>query len=264
MTQLKTQTLAWQEAELKILQTYKKPSKSLIQITDELRVKGYPRTKKAVEDAIGRYDIHKDITLETAAYYDIEATNLSSDFGYMLCFRVKQEDEHDQFWPKVKCKCPPKFIGWTVNRADILGQKWDLEGCKKFLQVAKDFDRVIGYYSKKFDSEFLKTRCLYWAAKGKISREQIDAITWGHIRHTDVWRIAHDNINPHSRRLESLVKFFHLGEKTALDPEVWISAQSGNKAALNYIADHCEKDVTTLEIIHDALAPFAPHSRASF
>ncbi|MHB8603376.1 MAG: ribonuclease H-like domain-containing protein [Nitrosotalea sp.] len=262
---------AWSPEEIKILGKYAKPSTSLIQIVDTLHTRGFEdRTKKAIEQAIYRYDIRKDPTLERIGFYDIEATNLASDFGYMLCWYLKEQDKHDQFWfddrltKQKACNCKPRFISWSVTRKDIQNHKWDLEGCKQFLQVARDFDRVIGYFSKYFDSQFIKDRCLYWAAKGYISRHEIDAISWGVLKHTDVWRIAKNNINPHSRRLESLVKFFHIGEKTDLDPEIWISAQSGDPKALNYIEHHCKSDVLTLEIVAHLMRPFTPHKRESF
>ena len=45
-------------------------------------------------------------------------------------------------------------------------------------------------------------------------------------------------------------------EKTRLDPMEWVQAATGHKPAIDYVVEHCEKDVMVLEEVFTRLAPF--------
>ena len=182
-------------------------------------------------------------TIERIGFLDIEATNLQADFGYILCYSLKELDgelRHRSISPK-----------------EIKTYNFDKGLMRQFLKDIKPFDRLVGYYSKdyRFDVPYLRTRALRW---------DLDFPTWKDYLFTDVYDMAKAKLRLHRNRLETVCDLFEIPAKEhRLNPEVWMRAQAGSKRALEYIQQHCDEDVLSLEAVYKRLFMFKGVSKTS-
>lgn len=168
---------------------------------------------------------------EKMGFLDIETTNLKADFGIIICYAIA-DDASD-----------------TVSFKSI--NKRDLRTCldeKVVSQCIKDmrkYDRIIGYYSTKFDIPFLRTRAI---ALG------LEFPEYGEIIHNDLYYTVRNKLNISSNRLDNACRtVFGETEKTRIDADRWIKALMGDEAALAYIQDHCIKDVQETKRLYHKL-----------
>jgi len=171
---------------------------------------------------------------EKVGYLDIECTNLNADFGFILCYCIKESGSD-------------KIHEGCITKEDA--QK-DLDKVllRKLMKDLKYFDRTIGFYSSRFDIPFIKTRCFM---------QGVDFPPFGSRFHKDLYFAARRNIKASSRGLENLGRIM-LGKssKTRIENKHWIHASQGQKKSLDYVLDHCRKDVLDTEKIHRKFEPF--------
>jgi uncharacterized protein YprB with RNaseH-like and TPR domain len=171
---------------------------------------------------------------EKVGYIDIECTNLNADFGFILCYCIKEAGTD-------------KIHEGCVTEKDV-HKDLDKVLLKKLMKDLEYFDRTIGFYSSKFDIPFIKTRCFM---------QGVTFPAFGSRYHKDLYYAARRNIKASSRRLENLGRIM-LGKssKTRIDNHHWIHASQGQKKSLAYVLDHCRKDVLDTEKIHKKFEPF--------
>lgn len=164
-------------------------------------------------------------------FFDIEATNLKADYGYMLCVSWKWADakkvEH------LSITQSPTFA------KDHTCDKWLVEEFRKILEKA---DIIIGHYSTRFDYPYLQTRALYHKLKPLPNPN-----------HIDTWRVARKTLALHSNRLASLAAVMGVEEKTPLSGPIWIKAMAGHPPSIKYVVEHCDQDVVVLEQVYNKL-----------
>jgi uncharacterized protein YprB with RNaseH-like and TPR domain len=182
-------------------------------------------------------------TMERVGFLDIEATNLNADFGYILCYSLKELNG-----ALVHCSVTPR---------DIRSYKFDKRVMGQFLKDIQPFDRLVGYYSKdyRYDIPMLRSRSLFW---------DLNFPEWKDYLFTDVYDLAKGKLKLHRTRLETVCDFFGIPSKEhRLNPEVWQRAQAGSKRALDYIQIHCDEDVLSLEAVYKRLNTFGRQSKLS-
>lgn len=182
-------------------------------------------------------------TTEKVGFLDIEATNLQADFGYILCYSLKELDG------ELKHR--------SVTPEELRAYVFDKKVMKQFLEDIESFDRLVGFYSKdyRFDVPFLRTRALKWG---------LEFPEWRDFLFTDAYDLSKPKLRLHRNRLENVAELFNIPSKQhRLNPEVWQRAQAGSKRALDYIQLHCDEDVLTLEGVYKRLNKFSRHSRTS-
>jgi len=168
---------------------------------------------------------------EKLGFLDIETTNLKADFGIVLCYVIADDKSN-----KVYAKSITKHeLSTCLDRKVI-------EQCIKDMS---QFDRVCGYYSSKFDIPFLRTRALSLG----IDFPEIDTIL-----HTDLYYAVKHKLCLSSNRLaNACTTLFGKTEKTRIDSEHWIKALMGDNDSLDYIFDHCVRDVQELKKLYHKL-----------
>jgi uncharacterized protein YprB with RNaseH-like and TPR domain len=172
---------------------------------------------------------------------DLEMSNLNADFGFILCAAVKEvgvEEPHvlriDQF---------PNYKRQPWNDADISAAIRDL---------VVGFDLIVTWNGARFDVPFLNTR---------LSKHGLAPLP--RKLHKDLLYTSRYQLRLHSNRLASVQEFFELEmEKTSISGEYWNRAVTGNKEALDYIVDHCIRDVFVLEEVLGKLKPFIREIKA--
>jgi len=182
-------------------------------------------------------------TVEKVGFLDIEATNLAADFGYILCYSIKELDGE----LKHRLVTPLEIRSYTFDKGVM----------KQFLKDIVPFDRLVGYYSKdyRFDVPFLRTRALKWG---------LEFPEWKDYLFTDAYDLAKPKLRLHRTRMENVCDLLGIPSKEhRLNPEVWQRAQAGSQQALAYILKHCDEDVLSLEGIYKRLNQFSRTSKTS-
>jgi len=178
---------------------------------------------------------------EKIGFIDIETSNLDANYGIMFSYCIKPAGKR-------------KIIGRIITPKELKGDA-DKEVCKQLLIDINKFDKLVGYYSTKFDIPFIRTRCV---------KHGLEFPEYGQLFHKDVYYIIRNKFKFHRNRQEIACRFL-LGktEKTHLDPEIWIKAIQGNREALDYIYDHNKRDVRDLEKLYNKVIGFNRASQTS-
>ena len=120
---------------------------------------------------------------------------------------------------------------------------------KHLIENLSKFDRVVTQYGKFFDLPFLMTRALNLG---------LDFPPHKHLWQSDTYIIAKQKLCVSSRRLENLARFLNVKtEKTPITSEHWLGALMGKKKSLEYILDHCCRDVKMRERVYNRIYQFA-------
>jgi len=176
---------------------------------------------------------------ERTAIIDLETSNLKADYGILLTYCIKPLGED-------------KILKGVITLGDIKkGRKGD-EDRRIVTDCIRDmskFDKVIGYYSKRFDLPYLRARALNMG---------VDFPFYGTIQHVDVFDIVKNRFCM-SRKSQEVACRFLLGhtDKTHFDGSIWRDAARGNKAALKQVLDHNIYDVQDLEKLYLTVRDYA-------
>ena len=160
------------------------------------------------------------------------------------------------------------IIGYVIHIRDIVTEKVEIYGdhiSKNDIGSAVkhdnfDFDRrllgtlahninqcdhLIGHFSSKFDVPYLRTRLLL--------TDQTDLIPeYGQLRYGDTWRMMKNSIKAPRNTLNNLSTYTNIkNEKNHVDMEhwrrVWFKDSPKWSKSMDYIMDHCYRDVRMTE-----------------
>lgn len=181
---------------------------------------------------------------ERIGFFDIESGgSLDADWGFGLCYRIKALDGD--------------VIGSSVTPAEIRKPLMTGEGTKdkglleRFCKDVWNFDTLVVYYGKdtggryqRHDIPFMRTRAAKWGVEGFPKWKQIKVI--------DVFDIVKKYFKLSRRSMKSAATLYGIDCKMNYPfvMDVWQDAICGHKAALDYIENHCEEDVYTLEKLY--------------
>lgn len=165
--------------------------------------------------------------------WDIESTNLSADFGYILSIAVKDLGDN-----KVRCY---RIDDYKLYKKDPTN---DRELLREASADLSDAGAWVTWYGSRFDVPMVNSRLLYHGLNPMPP-----------VPHIDGWRVAKYKMALHSNRLASVSSFLELEEKTPLDGPIWIKASAGDKKALAYIVEHNVQDVVVLEEAFNRIKP---------
>lgn len=173
--------------------------------------------------------------------WDIEASDLAADFGFVFCIGWK--------WlglPEInliKIRQFPRFKRDVTDDRDVI---------KAFAAVMGRADLIVAHYGDKYDIPFVNTRSLI---HGMGPMPNVPSY--------DPWRTARYKLKFNSNRLDNISKHVPIlkGEerplKTPIEPRCWVRAKAGHVPSLRYIEEHCRADVIVLEKEYLAIRPFA-------
>jgi len=166
------------------------------------------------------------------AMVDGEMSNLDANFGRLFCFAVKPIGEATKMFSEMDYK--KRFPGDD----------------KLLVEAVRDemhkYDGWVTWYGRKFDIPFLNTR-LIMHLSGQLQNRF----------HIDLWETCRRKLKLHSNRLEAAAIALDVEHsKTHITPSIWCKASAGDKPSLEYIIDHCTKDVLVLEEVYLRLAPY--------
>lgn len=167
---------------------------------------------------------------------DIEASNLSADFGIVLTFGSKVVGEG-----KVEVL---NILDYTDKGGDLIKAEKGL--LKDVTKRMLDADVWLGHYAVYYDIPFLNTRLLYHGLPVLPANHPL----------IDTWRVSRNRLKLRNNRLATISDFMKTeDEKNAIKPEQWIRALGGHKKSMDYIVEHNRRDIVVLEEVYLRLRP---------
>lgn len=159
--------------------------------------------------------------------WDLECSGLKADFGIILCCGSKYVGSGK---PEV-----PHIVQYH-KKGDILDAERRL--LTNVTERLLDADLWLTYFGSFFDLPFINTRLLYHGLP----------ILPPDFPHIDLWKTVKYKLRLHSNRLNAVQDLFQLKvTKNAIKAHEWIRAISGHKKSMDYIVEHCRRDVIVLE-----------------
>lgn len=166
--------------------------------------------------------------------FDIEASNLNADFGIVLCVGFK-------------------YVGARRTEVLSLGDYEERDPIKAERLLLKDVsaklleaDAWIAHFGRWYDTVFINSRLLY---------HKLPTLPAG-FPLIDTWKTCKQQLKLRNNRLVTLQEFLGLHtSKNAILPEQWIRALGGDRRSLNYIIEHCRRDVEVLVEAYERLRP---------
>lgn len=168
--------------------------------------------------------------------WDLECSSLNADYGVILCCGFKEVDG-----PKPE----------VLNAFDYRSKDNDLIKAERRLlkDVSKRLlqaDVWLTHYGTWFDIPFLNTRLLYHRLP----------IVPANFNHIDTWKISRNRLKLRNNRLVTIQSFLKTDtEKNAIKPEQWIRALGGHQKSMDYIVEHCRRDVVALAEVYKIIRP---------
>jgi uncharacterized protein YprB with RNaseH-like and TPR domain len=176
--------------------------------------------------------------------FDIEASNLSADFGIVLCVGFKEVGS---------TKGAEILSIRNYPGKDIIAQEKKL--LKDVSTRLMDSDVWIAHFGRWYDTVFINTRLLYHNLP--VLPPNFPLI--------DTWRICRNHMKLRNNRLKTLEEFLRLDNtKNAIKPEQWLKALGGHNSSLRYIEEHCRRDVEVLVEAYERIRPLMANHPAKF
>jgi len=178
---------------------------------------------------------------ERIGFFDTENSSLVADFGIMLCYCIKElgtdKIYHRAITPKELRTC------------------MDKEVARQCVKDLSQFSKIYTFYGTRYDFPFVRTRVV---ANG------LPFFNYGELFHQDLWFLIRGKFKLSSNRLENACRIL-LGEtnKTHINPTIWIKALQGDVKSINWIVDHCKRDVTDLEKLWEKVNQFQRETKTS-
>lgn len=167
---------------------------------------------------------------------DIEASNLSADFGIILTFGSK-----------VVGKGKPvvlNILDYRDNSGDLI--KAEKKLLKDICETMLSADVWLTHYGTWYDLVFINSRLLY---------HNMPVLPPSY-PHMDTWKISRNRLKLRNNRLATIQDFLGLkSEKNQIRAEQWIRALGGHRPSMDYIVDHNKRDVLVLEEAYLRLRP---------
>lgn len=167
-------------------------------------------------------------------FFDIETTNLRANVGHVLVVCILPLDtDNIQIFRLDKYRCPKKYDDSRL-----------LCIVKKYME---DSFCWVSWNGKMFDIPFVNSRLLLRGYETIRPRMHIDLMYYA----------RRPFLQLTSSRLAAVAKTFHLStQKDEFDYDPWQAAEHLEKWGMDYVADHCVKDVTVLKEAFGVLLPF--------
>lgn len=167
--------------------------------------------------------------------YDIECTNLKSDFGVLLCIGYK--------WLHEK---RPKVISVT----DYPNWRRDLTNSRKllkdFTRVYEKADLVVTYNGKMFDQKWLN---------GKLWHYGMPLLP--PTPHVDLYQASKTHLNASRKSLQNLAKVGQFKtSKEGVEGNDWLKASTGHLPSIKSVIAHCKADIEVTEEFYYRMRPF--------
>jgi len=198
-------------------------------ITQDVASRMLVRSKKFFTKS-SNIDVFLDPDEMRVATLDIETSSLKADFGVILGACIHTYGTREK----------PIVLRTDLSVPDLF--EAEIQTVTNIVDVMCEYDGCLTFYGRLFDIPYLYTKC------------KMHDIDWmGKKKHLDLWFTTKRYIKASSRRLDQInqiLQFKHpeYASKTRLGMKEWNGAAYGrSESDLDYIIDHCIKDVEITE-----------------
>jgi len=178
--------------------------------------------------------------IENICFLDIEATDLSAPWGFILCYVLGDEEGN--------------LIKRSITLTDLYKGEFDKNLLMQFCEDVKPYTRIVGHYigDRKFDIPMLRSRAELWHLPFPLFKFHFI---------TDTHLILKNKFRLKSNSLKSGCEYFGIGSKKhPIITKYWNWLMTGNKKlmqeALDYIMVHCIEDVESTTKLYKRIAKY--------
>ena len=178
------------------------------------------------------------------AYFDIETLGFGASHGFMLCYCLLDAKTG-------------KIYESHITKKDHTSKVLDKNVAGKCVKDISKFDKLVGYYSTRFDIPYVRARAIHHG---------IDFPGYGELKHEDVYYIIRNKLAFGRNSQEAACRqiFGDETEKDHIDPATWLDAAVyGNAKSMGTVVEHCKRDVRDLQRLHQAVGKFRRPSELS-
>src|SRR5579859_7129432 len=163
--------------------------------------------ERGVEPKVGAFDI------------EILWANFKADTSYLLTYAIKTIGTKE-------------LITATIKKSDlnVTDGREDKRLVKQLLEDLQSYDVIVGYFSKRFDVPFVRTRALI---------DGLEFPGYGSFKHIDVYDIVKSKFSMRPKSQDNACKqLVGVSHKTHPTPICWRNAGRGDEKAIQEILHH--------------------------
>ena len=133
-------------------------------------------------------------------------------------------------------------LDWGLNK------QCDKKMLKRFIKEMDKADEIITHNGKRFDTPWIRTRCLFHGIEMRYNYNEIDTYKW-----------CKKYLNLPSNSLKEACKYYGLeAKKDAGGIQTWIDViYKKDQKALDHLLYYGDGDITSLEALFNKLRPYA-------
>jgi len=170
--------------------------------------------------------------------FDIETSDFKPEENFIICYVGEHRDILTGKVEIVEDAITKKDIKQAVDNQTFNFDKRLLKTLSNNFLLAH---QIVGHYSTKFDYPYFATRCLLTAQEKLIP-------PYGYLYHQDTWRMMKRSMKAPRNTLKNFIRLTGgKDEKTFVDLRYWYITHFKDhiewQKSMNYILDHCRKDV---------------------
>ena len=170
--------------------------------------------------------------------YDIETSNFDPIQNHMVCYVFARRDVLTGKVTYHYDKIEKGDIRAAIREGNFDFDRDLLVGLSKMI---KSVHHLVGHYSKKFDTAYYRSRCLLTGQPELIP-------DYGKLVQGDTWRYMKNTLKANRNSLDNLATITGVpNQKTHVDSKYWRHVGYPDsplwKESMDYIMDHCIKDV---------------------
>lgn len=249
---------------MKQLTPIEKKKKGYRLTTSDRREINFANTKSLLEKEYGKKLTDMQVRYLERGYryqliYDIETSDFNPYQNFIICYVAHMRDILTGKVEKFQYSITKKDIQNAVDRTTF---DFDRKLLQKLSQCIKSADHVVGHFSTKFDNNFFTSRCL-------LSNQAELIPDWKTVDAGDTWRMMKTQMKAPRNTLNNLIlQTTGTSQKTHVDLKYWYTVKFPKskdwQKSMDYIVDHCVKDVKMTEKALKKIEKFCSIGGASF
>ena len=172
--------------------------------------------------------------------FDLETSGFFADSAILLCCSVKPYDCYiTGRKSKVKTIRADNYPSWKLNKTN------EKKFIEDVLNELDEYDILVAHNGQWFDKGFMNAKAIQYGLTPILRFKKIIDPCLASRRHLRLGRNS----------LAAIIDYLRIPvKKTPIELHVWTQAAlEGNKACMDRIAEHCEADIITLELVYDKM-----------
>lgn len=179
-----------------------------------------------------------EVGIRWQGIFDIETSDFDPEQNFIICYDMIIRDILTGETQHVSDSITKKDIQDAV---DFQTFHFDYRLLQTLSYNIKYCDQIVGHYSSKFDYPYFRTRCLLTDQDKLIPQ-------YGEILSADTWRYMKNTMKAKRNTLKNFIRLTGgKDDKTYVDLKYWYITHFKDhkqwRKSMDYIIDHCKKDV---------------------